>query len=73
MSSNGRCLNAIPAGAEDDDSSDDDFWLSSAPAKADEKRAQPPTPASDPYSDICTLPGGNQRSVFGGFQAAPEK
>ena len=65
MGSSGR-YNAIPAGAEDDDSDDDDFWMSSSIRS---RPAHPTTNVSaheDPYSDICTLPNGSQRSGYGG-------
>ena len=65
MSSHSRYGNAIPAGAEDSDS-DDDIWCSSRPSGGDLQSQSTAVSRSDPYSDICTLPGGNQRSIFAG-------
>jgi len=73
MSSRNRYAgNALPAGAEDDDDSDEDIWCSSRPSA--QPLSQPLAVSvgnvkNDPYSDICTLPNGNQRSSFGA--AAP--
>ena len=62
MSSNRRlAVNAIPAGAEDSDS-DDDIWCSNRPSALPQSSMPTATQDDDPYSDICTLPNGNQRS-----------
>jgi len=74
-----RC--AIPAGAEDSDDSDDDLWMRN-PVRSEPAQTEPTQPLEpssqtqmDPYSDICTLPNRNQRSVLGGTLASsvPEK
>ena len=57
--------NAIPAGAEDDSDSDDDYWMSN-PVRPESSQTLASSSQIDPYSDICTLPNGNQRSVYGG-------